>query len=99
MGFSRITLPLVAFALIFSACTKKSEKLEYGLELNDTLRVNFQVEPPTLDWNVSVDTTSHMVQYNIMDGLVDYDLKDPDLTPKPSLATVTAGLMKAWCDH
>nr|HMN68647.1 peptide ABC transporter substrate-binding protein [Bdellovibrionales bacterium] len=73
-------------SLAFTACTKKY-KLEYGLDVNQTLRVNLQSEPPSLDWSKSTDTTSSMVQMNIMDGLTEYNLNDPDLALAPALAT------------
>lgn len=71
-----------------AACTKKnSGKLDYGLDVADTLRVNLQTEPPDLDWTRSSDTTSATVEMNMMDGLVDYSLTDPELPLVPSLAT------------
>lgn len=87
MGFARIyTLVLVLFVSL-TGCTKKGSNLEYGLELKDTLRINIQQEPPSLDWSKSTDTTSAQIEFNIMDGLVDYNLTDPELSLVPSLAT------------
>ncbi len=79
---------LLVFALGFSGCTKKnSGQLEYGLKLSETLRINLEQEPPSLDWSKATDTTSSLVTVNLMDGLVDYNLEDPDLSLKPALAT------------
>ncbi len=85
--FSRFTV--IAFALFLSAaCTKKnSSGLDYGLDIKDTLRVNFESEPPSLDWSKATDTTSSLVTMNMMEGLVEYNLADRDLAPAPALAT------------
>jgi oligopeptide transport system substrate-binding protein len=85
----RLFLSIATISLLAAVgCTKKnSGSLEYGLDVKDTLRVNLQVEPPTLDWSKSTDTTSSLVEANIMDGLVGYNLKDPDLGTIPALAT------------
>lgn len=74
--------------LIFSmlSCTGK-KKTEYGLDITETLRVNIQQEPPSLDWSKATDTTSSYVLNNIMNGLVDYNLSDPELSVMPALAT------------
>lgn len=93
---------LIGFAaaalLVFAGCTKKNDKLEYGLDINDTLRINLQVEPPSLDWHKSTDTTSAEVQFNIMSGLVEYDTSKPELELKPSLVTKweASDLAKKW---
>lgn len=84
----RLVLPLTMLAMVVAGCTKKnSGSLEYGLEVKDTLRINLEQEPPSLDWSKSTDTTSSTIENNIMDGLVEYDLKDPDLKLMPALAT------------
>ncbi|NJL25019.1 MAG: hypothetical protein HC902_07485 [Calothrix sp. SM1_5_4] len=83
----RQVLTLSALCLLAASCTKKNSKLEYGLDVKETLRINLQVEPPTLDWSKSTDTTSGMVQVNIMDGLLEYDLKNPELPLVAGLAT------------
>lgn len=75
---------ILAFAL--PACTKKGQGLEYGLDVNETLRINLTSEPPSLDWSKSTDTTSSLVEFNIMEGLVDYNLSDPELALAPALA-------------
>lgn len=67
-------------------CTKKQEKSEFGLDINDTIRVNFLTEPPSLDWSKSTDTTSSFVEINIMDGLAEFDFTKPNLSVKPALA-------------
>ncbi|MGE0763430.1 MAG: peptide ABC transporter substrate-binding protein [Bdellovibrionales bacterium] len=68
-------------------CTKREQKAEYGLPLKDTLRINVLQEPPSLDWSKSTDTTSSLIENNIMEGLVEYDLNDPELGLVPGLAT------------
>lgn len=83
----RILLILSAI-VIASGCTKKNaSKLEYGLDLKETLRINLETEPPSLDWSKSTDTTSSLVEMNIMEGLVGYNLADRDLGSAPALAT------------
>lgn len=78
---------LATIALVLSVgCTKK-KKADYDLDLNSTLRINISTEPPSLDWNKSTDTTSALIQDNIMEGLVEYQLDDPNLGIKPALAT------------
>lgn len=76
---------ILCATLVVVGCTKKT--LEYGLELKDTIRVNCQVEPPTLDWTKAHDTASHMVSINIMEGLADIDYGNPELPAIPKLAT------------
>lgn len=66
---------------------ENSSGLEYGLDVKDTLRVNLESEPPTLDWSKSTDTTSSLVLMQLMEGLVDYNLADRDLGTIPALAT------------
>lgn len=84
----RVVLLASAAILLSSGCTKKnSGSLDYGLNVADTLRINLEQEPPSLDWSKSTDTTSSMIENNIMEGLVDYNLKDPDLGLSPALAT------------
>src|SRR3954466_7307918 len=75
-----------AAVLAFSACTKKSST-DYNLDIKETLRTNLLAEPPSLDWHLSSDTTSAEVTANVMDGLVDFDLNDPNLKLIPALAT------------
>lgn len=86
MGIQRLILPVLVFAFAAVGCTKKSG-LEYGLELKDTIRINVEQEPPSLDWSKSTDSTSALIEMNIMDGLIDYDLNDPEYPPAPALAT------------
>lgn len=77
----------MVFALSMTlACTKKNSKIEYGLDLKDTLRVTIVSEPPTLDWNKSTDTTSSRILNNIMAGLTAYNYEDPELGLLPALA-------------
>lgn len=79
-------LVAIVGSLLTVACTKK-KSTDYGLDPKDTLRVNLTTEPPSLDWNKSADTTSALVTDNIMEGLVKYDLNDPELSLLPALAT------------
>lgn len=81
----KVLLPLVSIVLVGVSCTKNNS-LDYGLKVEETLRVNLSQEPPSLDWNKSTDTTSNTIQVNIMEGLVEYDLDDPDHKVKPALA-------------
>ncbi len=41
-------------------------------EGQDTLRASLLTEPPTLDVNTATDTTSHLIQHQIMDSLYEY---------------------------
>ena len=79
-------LILFIAAITMVSCTKKSGKIDYGLELNDTLRVSLTTEPPTLDFNKSTDTVSARVLNNIMAGLTEYNYEDPELSLLPGLA-------------
>ncbi|MGE3973170.1 MAG: peptide ABC transporter substrate-binding protein [Bdellovibrionales bacterium] len=78
---------VVAFVLSITLtnCTK-NKKQEYGLDMRETLRVNLETEPPSLDWSKSTDTVSSKVEDNIMEGLTTYNLTDPDLGLLPALA-------------
>lgn len=82
-------LVVLVFSFVFCAslsCTKKKSTVGYGLDPAETLRINIVSEPPTLDWSKSTDTTSALIQYNIMDGLTGMDLNDPELKLTPALA-------------
>jgi len=79
-------LALLVAACVLLSCTKKNSKIEYGLDLKETLRVATMTEPPTLDWNMSTDTTSSRILYNVMSGLVAYNYEDPELSLLPALA-------------
>jgi oligopeptide transport system substrate-binding protein len=78
----------------FSACTKRGQSIETEtstgeklvLLVSETLRINITSEPPSLDWDKATDTTSAMMIDNMMDGLIDYDLKDKELGLIPALA-------------
>lgn len=78
---------VAAIALSINACTKKDQKLKFGVNKSETIVVNLQTEPPSLDWHKAVDTTSHEITMNIMDGLTAFDFDDPDLKVVPALAT------------
>jgi len=75
----------LTLALTLLACTKKS--LEYGLDIKDTIRINCQTEPPTMDWTKMHDTASHMVSINMMEGLTGIDYDNAELPATPKLAT------------
>lgn len=82
--FKKLIIAIFSLAMIAS-CTKKKSSTA-GMDIKDTLRVNVTTEPPSLDWNKSSDTTSAKIQDNIMEGLIKYDLKDPELSLLPGLA-------------
>ncbi|MBT4760562.1 MAG: peptide ABC transporter substrate-binding protein [Bdellovibrionaceae bacterium] len=76
-------------ALSFLACTKKDKQSgsnEYGLKNSETLRIVVDREPPSLDWSIATDTESALITNNLMEGLVAYNLKDPELSLQPALA-------------
>jgi peptide/nickel transport system substrate-binding protein len=85
----------ISFALV--NCTK-NKKQEYGLDMRETLRVNIDTEPPTLDWIKSTDSVSNKIEVNIMEGLAEYNLNDPDLGLIPALAESwdSADKAKVW---
>jgi oligopeptide transport system substrate-binding protein len=100
MTFLRATftqLLMIAFAISFTlggcarsneitVTTPSGEKLH--LKPSETLRINLNTEPPTLDWHQADDTTSALVINNIMDGLVGYDIPQSVTSMKlaPALA-------------
>lgn len=79
-----VAVVLLTFTI---SCTKKEKQLPYGLNVKDTLRVNISSEPPTIDWSKATDTTSSNIISNIMEGLTEFDLDDPQMKVIPSLAT------------
>jgi oligopeptide transport system substrate-binding protein len=81
----KISLMALCFAALAAGCTKKSSG-DYDLNISETIRTNLSAEPPSLDWHVATDTTSSEVTSNLMDGLTQYDLKDPNLKLLPALA-------------
>ncbi len=87
MSNIRILVFALLTTFLSTGCTKKEGKADYGLPLSETLRINILQEPPSLDWSKSVDTTSSLIENNIMEGLVEYDLNDPELSLVPALAT------------
>jgi len=80
---SIIVLLFIITAL--ASCTRKKGN-EYGLDIRETLRINIQTEPPSLDYAKSTDTTSNEININLMEALVGYDYNSPDLKPVPALA-------------
>jgi len=90
----------VAVAVVaMGACTKKGN--DGGLDIRETLRVNVDTEPPTLDWTKGTDTTSSTITVNLMDGLTDYNLTDPELKIIPALAEKweSSEKSKVWTFH
>ena len=83
---SRRTLVWLSAACAAVACVKKQTG-GGDLDPRDTLRVNLITEPPTVDWTKTGDTVSGTVIDNLMDGLLDLDLGDPELKPRAALAT------------
>ncbi|MCC7403168.1 MAG: peptide ABC transporter substrate-binding protein [Bdellovibrionales bacterium] len=83
-----VLMSLLSLTLILgtAGCTKK-KKADYDLDIATTLRINISTEPPSLDWHKSTDTTSALIQDNMMEGLVEYNLTDKELGLKPALAT------------
>ena len=75
--------------VLFAGCTGSGgdKTLKFGVKKSETIIVNLQTEPPSLDWHIGTDTTSHEITMNIMDGLTEFDYADPELKPKPALAT------------
>lgn len=78
-----------------AACTRSNEITtttpsgdKLHLMPNETLRINLNTEPPTIDWHQSEDVTSSIVIYNLMDGLTGYDLANStnDMKLAPALA-------------
>ncbi len=89
-------LLLLCLSISLFSCTKKTPggiEVEIpglgktSLSPKETLRVNLETEPPTLDWNKSTDTTSSQVLVNVMEGLVEYDIYDPKMNLVPALAS------------
>lgn len=90
---ARIIGPVLV-SLILSACTRSQDITidvaggsRLTLPIAETLRINIMTEPPSLDWHKSSDTTSAQITDNIMEGLVQYDLRDKELKLLPALAT------------
>lgn len=80
-------LTITALALSFVSCTKKLSSTDYGLNLDETLRMVVETEPPTLDWSKSSDSASSFITENIMEGLVGFDYTGPVVKLKPALAS------------
>src|SRR5689334_8248921 len=90
----------LSFVLLVAGCTRKRGN-DYGLDIRESLRINIQTEPPTLDYAKASDTTSQEINCNIMEGLVTYDFKSPDLKPLPALAEKweSSDKSKTWTFH
>src|SRR3989344_1315961 len=71
-------LMIIPFFL-FIGCSRK--KLN-----NETLYFNLGTEPPTLDPNLTSDSTSGTVIQNLFDGLVAYNVAKPELPIFPKVA-------------
>ena len=78
---------LVGLVLLSLGCLEKRSIPQYGLSKENTLRINILVEPPSLDWHKASDTTSALISRNTMEGLVAIDVKDPNLSLQPALAS------------
>lgn len=93
---NRVSLCFVLFvSLVLGAgCTKKGQGVEVTmadgskqiLAINETLRINITSEPPSLDWLKATDTTSSHITENTMEGLIQYNLQDKELSLVPALA-------------
>ena len=85
---------LLMLSVALVACTRKGKDIEVDLPgggkatlaIGETLRIMIASEPPSLDWHKSSDTTSALIQANIMEGLVEYDLASKELNLAPGLA-------------
>ncbi len=77
LAFVKLLLAVV-LAVTLTSCSLTRRGPEPG-----TLRVNIQAEPPSLDWNVTTDSTSFDVISNIMVGLTQYT---NELEAKPACA-------------
>ncbi len=84
---------LLSLLLIFSSC-QKGNNLNLALKDGSRLKLNYEEtlatvlssEVPGIDWLKTSDTNSTWIEEQIMDGLVAFDLNDPKLSLKPSLA-------------
>ena len=82
-----LNILLVTGAGALSSCTRSPVVDILKLPLDQTFRFNIETEPPTLDWTKVTDTVSAQLAYNLMDGLVEYDLEKSDVPLVPGLAT------------
>ncbi len=88
MKLTKYFIGLLALLTLTVSCTKGADRtLKFGIKKSETIIVNLQTEPPSLDWHKSSDTTSHEITMNIMDGLAEFDYNDPELKAIPALAT------------
>lgn len=92
-----IFLAILLSSIGLLSCTKKTT-LEYGLKLEETIRINLLSEPPSIDWHKGTDTTSALVTENIMDGLTEYDYSSSELPTHGALATelTPSNKAKTW---
>ncbi|OFZ12077.1 MAG: hypothetical protein A2Z20_07580 [Bdellovibrionales bacterium RBG_16_40_8] len=91
-----LLLFLSATVFIFS-CTKKS-KVDYDLDISETLRWHVATEPPSLDWTIATDTTSSHITGLLMEGLTRHGFKAAEVTTEPNLAMSweSSKDMKTW---
>lgn len=96
-SFGRSVIAAVSLTLLLSACTKKS-KVDYNLDVSETLRWDIQTEPPTLDWVKSADTTSARIQDCLMRGLTEFAYNAENVDTVPALAEKweSSKDMKTW---
>ncbi|MCJ8278323.1 MAG: peptide ABC transporter substrate-binding protein [Bdellovibrionales bacterium] len=87
------SIALCLLGLILASCSaskdstivlRTGEKLK--LDFNKTVTTVISSEPPTLDWIRSSDTDSSWIEEHIMNGLVRFNLADPQLKIEPALA-------------
>ena len=71
----RLTLVLALSLICLSSCTKQGSVPE-----ETTLQVNLGSEPPSLDWGVATDSTSHFITQQLGVGLFEFD-KDLNIVP------------------
>ncbi len=95
MRFFGSIVSLATALLVLASCTKGGKDIDVvlpsgekaKLPVAETLRIRLFSEPPSLDWLKLGDTSSTKITANLMDGLVEYDLNDPELNLVPALAT------------
>jgi oligopeptide transport system substrate-binding protein len=85
-GIFKSTAMIVLVGVFSMSCTKHNGETEEGLKTSETIRIHIPTEPPSLDWHILTDTTSAFFANNLMDGLMKFDQKDPELKAIPSLA-------------
>ncbi len=84
-----ILVPLLVLTLI-SCSLKKSDvqRILASADLNksETLVIALPNKPTTLDWNLSSDSVSKIIEMNIMEGLTGFEIRGQNITLVPVLA-------------